>query len=89
MAIGCRIGPHLLMTMLHWQDIETISVRIAFVGLLSASNAYIISKMNQAQTELPRFNFMKQLAEDLVNPHFEHLAHQFKLQRELQRSIEY
>lgn len=54
---------------------------------VSAVNAYNVSKMNQAQPKLRRFNFMKQLAEDLVKPHLERRVIQFGLQQELQASI--
>ncbi|CAK1579699.1 unnamed protein product [Parnassius mnemosyne] len=54
---------------------------------VSAANAYIISSMNQSQRKVPRLNFMKQLAEDLITPHLRRRANQFGLQRELQNAI--
>lgn len=54
---------------------------------ISAANAYIINKMNQAQPKISRLVFMKQLAEDLIKPHLERRVHTFGLQRDLQFSI--
>lgn len=54
---------------------------------VSAANAYIISSMNQSQRKVPRLNFMKQLAEDLIAPHLGRRANQFGLQTELQNAI--
>lgn len=54
---------------------------------ISAVNAYIVSKMNQTQEKVLRFNFMKKLAEDLVKPHLERRAYQNGLHRELQGAI--
>ncbi|GBP61678.1 PiggyBac transposable element-derived protein 4 [Eumeta japonica] len=54
---------------------------------VSAANAYIISSMNQSQKKVFRLNFMKRLAEDLIEPHLRRRVNQFGLQRELQNAI--
>ncbi|XP_054729254.1 piggyBac transposable element-derived protein 4-like [Anastrepha obliqua] len=54
---------------------------------VSAANSYIISNMNQAQRKVPRLNFMKQLAKELIEPHLRRRVNQFGLQRDLQNAI--